>query len=151
MGTLRPACCEIKYPSWNNENIFYLPYLFIFLYLFTYFFLFGELSVFFTSQLLIISSVSKQATLTPKSLPNFWIFSFLQLITRNYMYSISSTFFVPPILLRPFWQNLTSTYLLRPKLYFDIYFSTNRKSRFVKRSKYRGRIKVLVVVKFRSK
>ena len=29
--------------------------------------------------------------------------------------------------------------LLRPKVYFDLYFSTNKKSRFDKRSKYRGR------------
>ena len=42
--------------------------------------------------------------------------------------------------LRP--TDFTSTkILLRPKLYFDLYFSTNNKSRFEKRSKYRGRSK----------
>ena len=39
--------------------------------------------------------------------------------------------------LRP--TDFTSTSLLRPKLYFDMYVSTNKKSRFDKRSKYRGR------------
>ena len=39
---------------------------------------------------------------------------------------------------RPF-LNFDPPTLLRPKLYFELYFSTNKKSRFDKRSKYRGR------------
>ena len=35
--------------------------------------------------------------------------------------------------------NFTSTAWLRPKLYFDLYFSTNKKSRFGKMSKYKCR------------
>ena len=35
--------------------------------------------------------------------------------------------------------NFTSASLLRPKLYVDLCFSTNNKSTFDKRSKYRGR------------
>ena len=37
--------------------------------------------------------------------------------------------------------------LLRPKLYFDLHFSTNKKSRFDKMSKYRGRSKRVEVQK----
>ena len=37
--------------------------------------------------------------------------------------------------------NFTLTSLLRQKLYFDLCFSTNKKSRFNKSSKYRGRRK----------
>ena len=45
--------------------------------------------------------------------------------------------------------NFTSTSLFRPKLYFNLYFSTNNKSRFAKRSKYicrstRAQVKVEV-------
>ena len=34
-------------------------------------------------------------------------------------------------------QTFNSTFLLRPKLYFDLYVSTNKKSRFDKRLRYR--------------
>ena len=61
---------------------------------------------------------------------------------------ISSTFSVlRPTLLRLFSPNFTSTSLVRPKLYFDLYFSTNKKSRFDKMSKYRGRSKDIEVQK----
>ena len=79
-------------------------------------------------------------------------------IVFGYVSARPFLYFDPPTLLRPklyfevnltstflaklyFDQNFTSTSLLRPKLYFDLYFSTNKKSRFVKRSKYRGRSK----------
>jgi len=38
--------------------------------------------------------------------------------------------------------------LLRPKLYFDMYFSTNKKSRFDRMSKYRGRSRAVEVQKW---
>ena len=52
---------------------------------------------------------------------------------------ISSTFSVlrPFSYLRPFLYFDPPT-LLRPKLYFDLYFSTNKMPRFDKRSKYRN-------------
>ena len=61
---------------------------------------------------------------------------------------ISSTFSVlrPFSYLRPFLYFAPPT-LLRRKLYFDQYSSTNKKSRFSKRSKYRGRSREVQVQK----
>ena len=48
---------------------------------------------------------------------------------------VSSTFSVVRL---SFDRNFTSTSLHRAQLYFDLFFSTKKKSRFAERSKYRG-------------
>ena len=93
-------------------------------------------------------------------------------LTPFFRVRISSTFFIssaftvlrPPTLVRPklyFDLNFTSTFLaklyfdlfgqtlLRPKLYYNLYVSTNKKSRFDKRSKYRGRSKRVEVKRWK--
>mgnify|MGYP000124864948 CR=1 FL=1 len=68
-------------------------------------------------------------------------------VLRPFSYLRPVLYFDPPTLLRPkpyfdlFGQTLLTTKTLLRPLYFDLCFSTNKKSRFDKRSKYRGRSK----------